>query len=487
MALLLFLAASLQQAPAELDVVVLKDGTTRSGRIVSETPTQLVIEALIKGAKGQVVGSAKVTLEKEAIASVQRTSDEARRKAADRSTAFGQRGVRRAEALAKLKPQAVVLDGLNGFRIEAAHCVLESTCDVAFSKDVALGLDEIMAAYRRFFDVRRNPERKLKVHLFADKDEFSAFQTRRHGGAVLNPAYYHSGENYVAAYNLIQKAEERRVRAEIVTLERQIETYRNDLASAERRVAFLASDLRKKIQDAAAEDRRAIRADGGGAKDVRLQQVDRREKELLDGLKSDASDIQKELAAERKKAVEAIDNNRKVIERNEQILAGQNRAMFETLYHEGFHAFATNHLWEGAGQREFPRWLHEGMAAYFEMSAVEAGDLVHGAPHAEFVKICRLEAARSGLLPVEKIVRGGPEHFLVTHRSEARRSGLYYAESWALAHWLSTRATREQIAAYVGDVLGGQDPVKAFEKLAGRPCGEVDLELKKHLDGLKVP
>ena len=286
---------------------------------------------------------------------------------------------------------------------------------------------------------------------------------------------------------MVQKAEERRVRAEIVTLEGQIVTYRSDLAAAERKVSVLAADYRKKIQDAAENERRAIRADGGTGKDVRLKQVDRQEKELLDGLKSDASEIQKELTAEKKKAAEAIEANRKVIDRNERTLAGQNRSMFELLYHEGFHAFANNYLWEGAGQVEFPRWLHEGMAAYFEMSAVEGGDLVHGAPHAEFVNICRLEAARSGLLPVEKIVRGGPGHFLVTHRSELRRSGLYYAESWALAHWLSTRATREQVAAYVGDILDGQDPVKAFEKLAGRPCREVDLELKKHLDGLKVP
>lgn len=471
----------------ELDVVALKDGTTRSGRIVSESSAELVLEALIKGAKGQVVGSAKVALDKSLIASVQRASEEARRKAAERSSAFGRRGALRAEALAKLKTEAGIFDGLRGFRVEGEHCVVESTCDAAFSKDVALCLEDVVTAYRRFFDVRRNAGRKLKVHLFADQAEYAAFQTRRHGGAVLNPAYYHTEQNYIAAYNMVQKAEERRVRAEILALENQISTYKSDLAAAERRVGVLAADYRKRIQDAAENERRAIRADGGAGKDVRLKQVDRQEKELLDGLKSGASEVQKDLAAEKKKAAEAIEANRKVIEGNERALAGQNRAMFELLYHEGFHAFANNHLWEGAGQAEFPRWLHEGMAAYFEMSAVEAGDLVHGAPHAEFVKVCRAESARSGLLPVEKIVRGGPEHFLVAHRSELRRSGLYYAQSWALAHWLSARASREQVAAYVGDILGGRDPVQAFEKLAGRSCREMDLELKKHLDGLKLP
>jgi hypothetical protein len=469
----------------DVDVLTLKDGTTRAGRIVSESGSQIVLEALIKGAKGQIVGSAKVTIEKDAIQSVQRASEEARKKAADRSTAFGSRGQRRTEALAKMKVEPLAVDGLRGFRVEGAHSVLESTCEVAFTKDVALCLEEVFGAYRKFFDVRRNAEAKVKVHLFDDKDQYAAFQVRRHGAAVMNPAYYHSEQNYIAAFNMVQKAEERRIRSEIVALERQIDTYRADLASAEKRLAFLAADYRKKIQDAAAEERRAIKADGEGGKDARLQALDRREKELLEGLKNEATDVAKGLAAEKKKAVEAIDTNRKVIDRNEKLLAAQNRVMFETLYHEGFHAFAMNHLWEAAGPREIPRWLNEGMAAYFEMSVVEGGELIHGAPHPGFLGICRDDAARSGLMPVEKLIVGGPEHFLVTHRSQAARSGLYYGESWALAHYLSTRATRERIAAYVSDVLAGQDPVKAFEKMAGRSCREVEAELKKHLDALR--
>jgi hypothetical protein len=161
--------------------------------------------------------------------------------------------------------------------------------------------------------------------------------------------------------------------------------------------------------------------------------------------------------------------------------------MFETLYHEGFHAFATNYLWEGSGKAEFPRWLHEGMATYFEMSVAEAGELVHGAPHAGFLRLCREENVRSGLLPLEKLLKGGGADFVVVHRSELARSNLYYAQSWALAHYLTTRSNRQAIAAYVNDILSGKDPVKAFETLTGKPCREVEAELKKHLDGLKGP
>jgi hypothetical protein len=379
------------------------------------------------------------------------------------------------------------LDGMKGFRVDGTHFVLEATTDVAFAKDVAVSLGEIFGAYRKYFDIRRNAERKVKVYVFGDKEEYARFQKRRHGDAVLNPAYYHPLENYIAAFNMVQKEEERRVRDEILQLERAIDGYRAQVVTAERKVDSLALDLRRKIQAAASEERRAIRAAGGPEMSARLQQVDRQEKELLEDLKRQETDAQKQLAAARKEADEAIANNRKVIDRNEKILANQNRAMFETLYHEGFHAFATNFLWEGSGQKEFPRWLHEGMASYFEMSAVEGGELIHGAAHPEFRRIYQEKAIGNALVPVDRLVTGGPEQFLVTHRSQAARSTAYYAQSWALAHYLASRATREQIATYVGEVLAGQDGGKALEKMLGKPCREIEAELRRHIDGLKSP
>jgi hypothetical protein len=477
----------LGQAAPEADVVTLKDGTTRTGRILSESSSEIVLETFIKGAKGQVVGTAKQTIDKANVAKVERASEEARKKAADRSLAFGERGVRRAEALAKMRPVPAEIDGLSGFRVEGTHFVLETTAEVTFAKDVAVSLEEVFAAYRKYFDIRRNADRKVKVFVLSDKDEYARFQQRRHGDAILNAAYYHSKENYIAAYNMVQKEEERRVRAEILQLERAIEGFRAEVVTAERRVDSIALDLRRKVQAAAAAERRAIRAAGGPEAAARLQQVDRQEREILEDLKRQETDAQKQLGEARKKADEAIANNRKVIDRNEKVLAGQNRAMFELLYHEGFHAFAANFLWEGSAKAEFPRWLHEGMATYFEMSSVEGGELIHGTPHPAFHRIFREKAVLNALLPLEKLFSGGPEQFLVTHRSQAERSGAYYAQSWALAHFLASRATREQLAAYVADILAGKDGSAAFERMLGKPCRELEVDLREHIEGLKAP
>ena len=395
--------------------------------------------------------------------------------------------MRRNEALVKIRPTPIEMQGARGFQVVGANFVLESTCEVGFVKDVALCLEEVFAAYRKYFDLRRNVDQKIKIYVLADQEEYVRFQTRRHGGAILNPAYYHTEENYIAAYNMIQREEERKVRAEIVRVENEIEKFKSDVTTAERKVDGLAKDFRKKITDAAWDARKAIRNDGAGNKEARLQEIDRQEKELLDNLKKQETEAQKELQDARKKANEAIAENRKIIERNEKVLANQNRLMFETLFHEGFHAFAANFLWQGSGQKEFPRWLHEGMATYFEVSVVEGGELIHGAPHPDLFRLYKEKAILNTLIPVDQVVTGGADKFLVVHRSQADRSTAYYMQSWALAHFVASTLKREQIATYVGDVLSGQDGVKAFEKMMGKPCRGVEADLKKHMDSLKAP
>jgi hypothetical protein len=483
--LALALLAALQGAPDELDVVHLKNGGMRQGRIVSETAADLVLETFIKGSKGEVVGSAKVTLAKSEIDRVVRASAEARKKAEERSTAFAARGLRRAELLAKFKPQPTSFEGHLGLEVAGTHFHLLSTCDANFVKDLAASLEELFGAYGRFFEVRRNADRKIKVYVLSDVEEYRRFTERRYQGSVAAIAFYHPKDNTVVAYNLIQKAEERKARAEISQANADLERYRGDLTTTQRRIDQIALDLRKQIQAQAGELRRQIRLDGGAQKEERLREVDRREREVLAELKDGKAAAQKELADEKKKANDAMELCRRVIDHNEKTLAGQNRLMYETVFHEGFHAFASNFLWEGSGEKEFPRWLHEGMACYFEMSVVENGALLHGAPHPALLKLLKEKQVLRALLPVDKILRGGADVFSLSHPSEADRRSTYYAQSWLLAHYLSSRVQPADLAAYVTDVLAGQDRVAAFEKRTGRKLPQLQAELEIHLDSLK--
>ncbi len=469
------------------DVVRLKDGTTRMGRIASETDQEVVIETLIKGSKGEIIGSGRVTLLRSEIESIERAPEEARRKASERSKTFGERTLRRAEALSRIRTETSTLDGAASLRVEGTSFALESTCDQSFVKDMAYYLDEIFGAYRSHLGVRRNASHRIKVYLLADREEYARFQNRKYGGAVLNPAHYNTKDNFIAAFNMIQKDEERRVRAEIRRVQGLIETLKANVASESARINRLAKEIRQKIVDAAAEARRVLNMQRPPDLAERLRKVDQWEKEKREGLKTEEAALQKELGDIRKAATRDIEANQKTLEHNERVLVNQNRQMMEMLFHEGFHAYAANFLWEGGESVKCPRWLHEGMASYFEMSAVEGGDLVYGAPHPGFVRVLKEQLPRAGLPRLEDVLKGGAEHFVVVKddKEQAERSTVNYAYCWLLAHSLAGKVSPEQVQAYIGEAIRGDDPVRAFEKLAGKKVREVESELRSKILAFK--
>jgi hypothetical protein len=156
--------------------------------------------------------------------------------------------------------------------------------------------------------------------------------------------------------------------------------------------------------------------------------------------------------------------------------------MYETLFHESFHAFAANFLWAESDNAALPRWLHEGLATYYERSAIEAGELVHGGTHPRMLEMLR----SAPLMPLEKVISAGAEVYQVSHASEAERSTSLYAHAWGLAHFLVARGTsKEAFEAYVKDVAAGAHKVGAFEKLLGRELKGLDAEWLRYLTQLK--
>jgi hypothetical protein len=86
---------------------------------------------------------------------------------------------------------------------------------------------------------------------------------------------------------------------------------------------------------------------------------------------------------------------------------------------------------------------------------------------------------------VEKLIRSGAESFTLSHASEAEERTAYYAQSWALAHYLTGKTTPKQVETYVNDVLAGKDAIESFERMAGTKCALVEAELRAHIDAMK--
>lgn len=481
----LFLCLALQVVSVDQDVVRLKDGTTRSGRILSETKDEVVLETLIKGAKGQIVGTAKVTVARVDIESMDRTSPEYRRQAEARAKNFSERGLRRFEALNRFVLVPAKFQGLTGYRVNGSRFVLESSCDPAMVKDVALCLEEIFTAYGRYFGIRRNDQKKINVLVFADRLEYEFYNLHASEAKILAPAYYRFSDNTVVAYNMVEKQKEQEYREIIQSNRQDVDRYLAQVSDLEQKIAKVLPELRQKIADEYNEYRKTVLTDDKGQKDRRLADLNQQEAAAVAALKDGKSSALGQLAEWRRNALEYLEKCRQVIEHNEIALARQNQRLFETLYHEAFHAFASTYLWDGSGKKEFPRWLHEGMASYFESAATEGPILVHGAPHPAFLAVLREKLALRTMLPTQKILLGGSEEFILTHLAGIAKQTQFYAQSWAIANYLAAHVSKEQLEEYVADVMSGKDPVAAFERLTGKSIADFEVALKAHLDALK--
>jgi hypothetical protein len=470
---------------AEQDILYLKDGREIKGIIVSETDQLIKVAVLSKGSKGQTGGVITVGHPVSNIARVERMSAAKRDRLLRKYKGFRERRSRKAEAQEKIKTRRVSLQGKRALRARGTHFEVHSTCDEEFVMDVAFYLDEIFAAYKDSFAIQRNADKLIPVYVLSDKNEYMRFQRARIGAAIQNPAFYHSGKNFIAAYNMIQKEEAAKIRKQIHIWEREIREYEKKAKDWETEVRKHSVKTKSKIKREAETERRKVKAGNYANKNALLRKIKQWEDQELGGVDSWRREEKKKVDAYREEIKKYIGHNRKVIAKNHKVLLNQNKAMFEALFHEGFHAFALNFLWVRGGKSAVPRWLDEGLASYYEMSAVDADELVHGAPHPGFLGLIRKASTEGKLLAVEDILRADPMKFLVVHRSQAERSTLHYAQSWAIAHYMAGRVPREKIQAYVVAVKNGTDSVKAFRKMmGGRPVRTVEAEVRHHLEKL---
>ena len=461
---------------ATLDVIHFRDGTRKEGVIASETEEAIVLEVPLRGAKGETMGLGKTVVPKSQIHKVERMPDGARAKARERLSAFTDRSRILADALDKIRPApATLIEGRPGFRTESDVFILHTTGSEILSKETTHALNQMFAAFQRHFSVHRNAGTKVSVYFFANKAEYNAFQKATMGGVIMNPAFFDPRANHIAAYNVVETDKAEAVRKAIFDAEAEIEAYKKKITQEEDRIEKQVRKIRTELNEMAAQAKR----DARGNPQAEIE-INRQKKAILEDLKRQEQEIREQLNGYRKQMNEAIEKNRGVVRSNRSVLVRQYRAMYETLFHETFHAFAANYLWAESGEGRLPHWLHEGLATYYERSVIEAGELIHGSVHPVL-----LDLAKVSIVPLEKIVTAGGESFLITHPNQVDRSNSHYASAWGLAHFLISRGTtRDQFEAYARASRAG-DPKGAFETLAGKPLSQIEPEWRAYVGGLK--
>src|ERR1700723_1998672 len=102
---------------------------------------------------------------------------------------------------------------------------------------------------------------------------------------------------------------------------------------------------------------------------------------------------------------------------------------YATIYHEYTHLLVGKADW-------MPLWMNEGLAEYYQNTDIREKDISLGEPSTENVMLLR----QNRMLPLATL-------FTVDHASpyyhEENKGSIFYAESWALTHYLRVKDSQE--------------------------------------------
>lgn len=130
---------------------------------------------------------------------------------------------------------------------------------------------------------------------------------------------------------------------------------------------------------------------------------------------------------------------------------------YETIYHEYFHSLSTPYL------PNMPTWLAEGMADFFGNSEVDGKTAMVGEPSQALL----YQLQSSSLIPLDtlfKVDQSSPYY------NESSKTTMFYAESWALVHYLMVgdkQGHRALFEAYLSALNDGKTGDQAAAKAFG--------------------
>lgn len=154
------------------------------------------------------------------------------------------------------------------------------------------------------------------------------------------------------------------------------------------------------------------------------------------------------------------------------ISANQERPM-SVIYHEYTHLLTSN------TPRDWPVWLKEGLAELYSSFDVFNGMVLLGLPIPRHVVLLRQKT----LIPLKDLLSVGHGSPLYNERD---RQGIFYAESWALCHYMmigDSNAREARMVEYTTLINQGVDSDQAFAQAFKLSMAEVEKRLKNYING----
>lgn len=154
---------------------------------------------------------------------------------------------------------------------------------------------------------------------------------------------------------------------------------------------------------------------------------------------------------------------------------GESAQTFGVIFHEYVHNIVNMNF----GKSEIPPWFNEGLAEYYATFAIENDQNVKlGMAEARHIRLLQ----DNKLIPLETLF--GISNAALHQNGDHSRS-IFYAESWALMHYLlqgSAGGNRSaQLSKFLGLLLKNVPAEKAFQEAFQMTYAQMENELKKYV------
>jgi hypothetical protein len=421
------------------DVLKLKNGVVHKGLLLEDGPAGVRFQ-IIRRLPGRPTVWLTVAFKKDDVLKLEKLTDEQRAALKAKLEEIDPSPEAEARRADKIDLTIVDWNGKkkSGLRYESDFFTLVSDAPEEVVRRAAYRLENVYAAYARFLPPRYPGGAPTVIQVY---QSFDAYQKAVPGGAGLqNPAFYDPAANRVVCGTDLKKLGD-----ELARFRGETKPFLDELAKQEAEVMRLYG---------------------------KKPELERHLKPL------------REQRTEVEKAAKA----------NEAAFERATRQLFQTLYHEAFHAYVGNFVYPPGVKGpsdcpgELPRWLNEGMAQVFETALFEAGELRIG--HADRNRLEKAHdlLAKKELPAIKDVLGAGRDVFVVNHAGKRPAADRMYVATWALASYLMFDRRVLGTAAlddFVKAVCAGSEPVKAFETLVGQPVGELEPAFQSWLRRLR--
>jgi tetratricopeptide (TPR) repeat protein len=146
------------------------------------------------------------------------------------------------------------------------------------------------------------------------------------------------------------------------------------------------------------------------------------------------------------------------------------------IFHEYVHYVSDTNLWY------LPVWLEEGLAEFYATFEVVSDTVYLGLPDRRHLATLN----NSTVVPFETLLTVDHDSPLY---NEKDRKGDFYAQSWALVHYmlLGNTERRQQLESYLARIRVGMPPGQAFSESFGTDYKTLEQEVRNHLRGPRFP